>query len=354
MNCSANIRINSEVITINTQILGEDEKSIKTAAQILRNGGLVAFPTETVYGLGADASNESAVKKIFKAKGRPSDNPLIVHISTQEMLPEIVSNVPDCAKILMDAFMPGPITLIMNKNPRVGNAVTAGLNTVAVRFPSHDTARRLISEAGVPIAAPSANLSGKPSPTIARHVISDLNGRVDAIISGGECSAGVESTVVDCTGEHPVILRPGIITHDDIKEYIPKIQTDKNVLTALKEGEAPKCPGMKYRHYAPDAEVTVVEGEPIKVISAIKKLISENSGKKIGVLSCTGEKYEGAFTLHTGNGNAGYAHSLFTLLRRFDEEGVDIIFAEFCINDKYSVSVKNRLYKSAGNKIIYV
>lgn len=270
------------------------------------------------------------------------------------MLGGIVSRISDSAKILMDAFMPGPITVILPKCDKISKYVTAGLDTVAVRFPSHKAAQALIKESGVPIAAPSANLSGKPSPTIARHVIDDMTGRIDAIIDGGECDAGVESTVVDCTGDTPVILRPGIITYDDIKEYIPEIETDKHVLKSVDTNETPKCPGMKYKHYAPNANVTVIEGSEENVYEKIKSLISEHSGEKVGVLSCSGRKYENAFTLVTENGNRGYAHSLFTYLREFDEAGCTTVFAEFCIFDKYAVSVKNRLYKSAGGKIILV
>lgn len=307
-----------------------------------------------MYGLGANTYDEEAVKNIFRAKGRPADNPLIVHISDFDMLGGIVREVSDSARILMDAFMPGPITVILPKCEKISKYVTAGLDTVAVRFPSHPTANALIKMSGVPIAAPSANLSGKPSPTIARHVIDDMTGRIDAIIDGGECDAGVESTVVDCTGRVPVILRPGIITQDDISQYIPEVQTDKHVLKSVDASETPKCPGMKYKHYAPNAEVTVVEGEAENVFKKINALIKESKDKKIGVLSCSGRKYENAFTLNTENGNRGYAHSLFTYLREFDENKCDMVFAEFCIFDKYSVSVKNRLYKSAGGKIILV
>ena len=338
---------------MNTLILGTDNESIRKAAEIIKNGGIVAFPTETVYGLGADVYNESAVKKIFAAKGRPADNPLIVHISDFSMLHGIVSEITESAKIIMDTFMPGPITVILRKNENISDFVTAGLDTVAVRFPAHETARALIEAAGTPIPAPSANISGKPSPTVARHVIDDMTGKADGIINGGECSAGVESTVVDCTGDAPVILRPGIITYEDIKKVIPSVTVDKHVLKSVSSGETPKSPGMKYKHYSPDADVTVVEGTPEKVIAEITRLL-ENTPGKAGVLSCTGHEYKNAVILKTENGNTGYAHSLFTYLRQFDEEGCDTVFAEFCIFDEYAMSVKNRLYKSAGNKIIYV
>lgn len=339
---------------MNTKILKTDENSIKEAAEIIKKGGLVAFPTETVYGIGANTFNEKAVRNIFKAKGRPADNPLIVHISNFNMLADVVEYIPDNAKILMDAFMPGPLTIIMKKTKSVNSVITAGLDTVAVRFPSHPVARKLIELSGVPIAAPSANLSGKPSPTISRHVIDDLTGRVDAIIDGGTCDAGLESTVIDCTSDIPVILRPGIITLEDIKEYIPNAEIDEHVLKAVMPGDTPKCPGMKYKHYAPDAKVIVVEGKKEDIIIKIKQLLLENKDLKTGVLCCSKEKYDCNMIINIENGNEGYAHGLYTNLRLFDENSIDIVFAEFYIEDKYAVSVKNRLYKSASNNIIYV
>ena len=342
------------MIQIKTLFLNSDESSLMKAAEIIKSGGLVGFPTETVYGIGADAFNEEAVKNIFIAKGRPADNPLIVHISDFDMLDNLVTYIPDSARILMDSFMPGPITLIMKKSENVNNTVTGGLDTVAVRFPAHPAARRLIELAGTPIPAPSANLSGKPSPTIAKHVADDMTGRIDAIIDGGECSEGLESTVVDCTGEHPVILRPGIITLEDIQEYIPEAEIDVNILKAAEPGEKPRCPGMKYKHYAPDAEVIVVEGEKNAVTEKIKELLKDVKTKKTGVLACSETEYSADVIIKINNGNRGYAHSLFTNLRKFDEAEVEIVFAEFYIDDKYAVSVKNRLYKSASNNIIYV
>lgn len=342
------------MIYINTLFLNSNDDDILKAANIIKSGGLVGFPTETVYGIGSDAFNEKAVKNIFKAKGRPQDNPLIVHISDVKMIDSLVAYIPDNAKILIDAFMPGPITLIMKKSEKVNDTITGGLDTVAIRFPSHPTARKLISFAQTPIPAPSANLSGKPSPTTAKHVADDMTGRIDAIIDGGECSEGLESTVVDCTGESPVILRPGIITLEDIQEYISDAEIDKNVLKSTEAREKPRCPGMKYKHYAPDAEVIVVEGEKTLVAEKIKELIKKNKTKKIGVMACSDTEYEADLTLRIKNGNKGYAHSLFSGLRRFDEAGIDVVFAEFFITDKYAITVKNRLYKSASNNIIYV
>ncbi len=326
-----------------------------TAAKIITSGGLVAFPTETVYGIGADVYNEESVKNIFKAKGRPADNPLIVHVCSMDMIPPLVKYIPDHAKILADAFMPGPITLIMKKSDSVPSVVSAGLDTIAIRFPSHPVAQKLIKYSNTPIPAPSANLSGKPSPTIFRHVADDMDGIIDAIIDGGECEAGLESTVVDCTGKKPIILRPGIITLEDIREYISDCDIDENILHSITADTKPKCPGMKYKHYAPNAQVIVIEGKELSVINKIQELINKYTPEKsVGVLSCSGHEYQNAHIINCENGNLGYAHSLFTNLRIFDEHNIDIILAEFTIEDKYSVTVKNRLYKSAGNNIIYV
>lgn len=315
---------------------------------------MVAFPTETVYGLGANAFMVQAVLNIFKAKGRPSDNPLIVHVSDRAMIDELVSEKTKAAEILIDSFMPGPITLVMKKSKKVDDCVSAGLDTVAVRFPENEIARKLIEFSGVPIAAPSANLSGKPSPTEARHVIADMSGRIEAIIDGGACLAGVESTVVDVTGEVPVILRPGIITLEDLRCVLPETLVDEHVLRAVSVDETPKSPGMKYKHYAPDADVTVVEGDKDKVYEKIKELLLEHRDKKCGVLTASGRNYPADVILSAGSDNKEYAHNLFSKLREFDEAGAEVVFAELCIDDKYLMTVKNRLYKSAGNKIIYV
>lgn len=341
-------------MTINTLIFTEDEKDIKKAAEIIKNGGLVAFPTETVYGLGANAFCPEAVSDIFKAKGRPSDNPLIVHVSSKGMIDELVSEKTPVAEALIENFMPGPITVIMKKNSRVGDEVTAGLDTVAVRFPKNETARALIEFSGVPIAAPSANLSGKPSPTEARHVIADMSGRVECIIAGGACEAGVESTVVDATGDVPVILRPGIITEIDIKRAVSEVLVDENVLTPVSADKTPKSPGMKYKHYAPDADVYVVEGDKDKVKAKIYELLSENKDKKCGVLVLDDNSYSADIVFSAGKNNKEYAHNLFTRLREFDEAGAELVFAEFTEFDEYALTVKNRLYKSAGNKVIIV
>lgn len=314
----------------------------------------MAFPTETVYGLGGGIMHEEALRNIYMAKGRPQDNPLIVHIACKDDIKNVAKELTESAKILADAFMPGAITLVVKRRDDISAVVSAGLDTVAVRCPSHKIAHALIEAAEEPIAAPSANLSGKPSPTIARHVIEDLNGRVDAIISGGECLAGVESTVVDVTGDTPVILRPGIITYEDISEYIPSVCIDKHVLSKVEMNEVPKSPGMKYKHYAPNADVTVVEGDAESVKRKINELIKNESNLRVGVIAYMNKDYIADKVIYAGNNSREYAHNLFTVLRSFDESGIDKVFAEFHEEGGCAMAVKNRLYKSAGYKVIHV
>ena len=342
--------MNTKILKIDNDNI--DEEKIEEAGKIIAAGGLVAFPTETVYGLGADALNEEAVKKIFKAKMRPADNPLIVHFEKPEDI-EKVCVVTKQAEKLLKEFSPGPFTVILKKRDCLGRFVTAGLDTVAVRIPSNKTARALIRAAKTPIAAPSANLSGKPSPTTAADVIEDMQGRIDAVICGCDCEVGVESTVVDMTGERPVILRPGGITLKDIRRVIPEAEVDVHVLESLKQNEAPKCPGMKYKHYAPNAEVYVVEGKKENTYKKISELIAENKDKRVGVLSA-GNNYSADIVIFAGENNREYAKNLFHALRDFDRAGADIIFAEFINDDEYGLAVKNRLYKSAANRVIHV
>lgn len=337
-----------------TKILKTDDKSIAEAGQILRDGGLAAFPTETVYGLGANAFMPESVKRIYEAKGRPSDNPLIVHIADIESLYSLADEINDNAKALINAFMPGAFTIILKKSERVPYDVTAGMQTVAIRFPENETACRMIRAAGVPIAAPSANLSGKPSPTKAKHVINDMLGRIDAIIDGEDCTVGVESTIVDATKDIPVLLRPGGITLEDLRAVVPEVEVDGHILSSVKSGEQPLCPGMKYKHYAPDAEVTVVEGDMASVKKRIGKLLEENSDKICGVLTMSDNAYDSAVILSGGMTNREYAKRLFSNLREFDNLGVEMVFAEFEERDGYGLAIKNRLYKAASQRIIYV
>ncbi len=337
-----------------TRILKADDNGIKEAGKIIRGGGLVAFPTETVYGLGASAYDEKAAEKIYAAKGRPSDNPLIVHISDKSQINELVKDVSDTAQRLIDAFMPGPFTIILKKRDIVPDTVTAGLDTVGIRFPENETAVKFIAAAGVPIAAPSANISGKPSPTKAKHVIHDMNGRIDAVIDGGDCTIGVESTIVDASGKVPVLLRPGGVTYEMLKEIAPNTVIDENVIKSTAVEDKPKCPGMKYKHYSPDAEVIVVEGEKDAVRSKIKELIAENDDKITGVLTMYESAYDDAVILSAGENSRDYANRLFSALREFDELKVGVVFAEFCEDGGYALAVKNRLYKAAGNNVIHV
>lgn len=325
---------------------------MKKMGQIIKAGGLVSFPTETVYGLGANAFDKKAALDVFKAKGRPADNPLIVHVNSVEEAETVVCNMPEAAKKLYKKFSPGPLTVIMQKACEIPYEVTAGLETVAVRIPSHPIARELIKQSGVPIAAPSSNLSGKPSPTIAEYVIKDMNGRIDAIIDGGGCEVGLESTIVDVSGERPVLLRPGGITFNELAAVLPDLIIDEHILKSVAADERPKCPGMKYKHYAPDAEVYVVEGKKECVEEKIKLLLEENKSVKTGVLSVGKTDCNADVVLDAGGDNIEYANRLFTALREFDRQNVKIVFAEFCTEDDHALAVKNRLYKSAGGRVI--
>lgn len=342
----------TEILEINPNNI--DAENVKKAGEILANGGLVAFPTETVYGLGASAFDENAARKIYAAKGRPSDNPLIVHISDKEQIKDLAREIPPYAQKLIDKFMPGPFTIILKKNDCIPDTVTPGKDSVGIRFPKHPTACAIIAAAGVPVAAPSANTSGKPSPTKAEHVIDDMNGKIDCIVDGGSCDVGVESTIVDATGEVPVILRPGGVTLEMLKAICEDTVVDEHILESVADDEAPKCPGSKYIHYSPDAEVIVVEGEKTAVQTKIRELIAMNKGKVVGALTMYGSAYDDAVIIATAEGSNGYAHDLFADLREFDKLGVEVVFAEFCERDGMDFAIKNRLYKSAGGNVIHV
>ena len=337
-----------------TIILKTDDDSLARAGKIIKDGGLVAFPTETVYGLGANAFMPESVAKIYAAKGRPSDNPLIVHVSDIGEIYPLTREMSDDAKALIHAFMPGPFTIILKKSDLVPDAVTAGMDTVAVRFPENATAQRLIKMAGVPVAAPSANISGKPSPTSSKHVICDMLGKIDAIIDGEDCAVGVESTIVDATGDVPVLLRPGGVTYDELCEVVSATKIDEHILNSVRADEKPLCPGMKYTHYAPDAQVTVVEGDMRAVKAKITQLLDENTDRVCGVLTMSDNAYDSAVILHGGASNREYAKNLFANLREFDRLGVELVFAEFESRDGYALAIKNRLYKSASQRVIYV
>lgn len=336
-----------------------DNDKIRQAAGIIQDGGLVAFPTETVYGLGADALRPEASKKIYEAKGRPSDNPLIVHISEFEELLSIAEYVPAEAKKLADAFWPGPLTMIVEKNKRVPYETTGGMDTVAVRMPSHPTALALIRESGCLIAAPSANTSGRPSPTTAEHVAEDLSGKIPLILDGGEVGIGIESTIVDLTEEVPMILRPGYITKEMLEKVIGEVRVDPGIIAA-DSSRKPKAPGMKYRHYAPKAKLFVVDGERESVISKINDLTAElqAKGKKVGIIGTdeTVSFYRGNLVLSMGSreDEDGIARHLYASLRKFDETGTDIIYSESFATPRIGQAIMNRLLKAAGHQVIHV
>ncbi|MCR5609077.1 MAG: threonylcarbamoyl-AMP synthase [Lachnospiraceae bacterium] len=336
-----------------------DVNIIDKAGKILKSGGLVAFPTETVYGLGGDALNKEASGKIYAAKGRPSDNPLIVHIADKEALYELASYVPESAIKLADKFWPGPLTMVLNKSAVVPKETTGGLDTVAIRFPNHPVAIELIKRSKVYIAAPSANTSGRPSPTLAKHVEDDLSGRIDMIIDGGEVGIGIESTIVDLTSEVPVILRPGYITKKMLEEVVGKVEIDKAILECNKDKNyKPKAPGMKYKHYAPKAELYIVEGSQEEVVKTINKMTLENESKgiKTGIISTsqTKDSYVSGIIKCIGSrdDDVSISQGLYKVLREFDECDVDIIYTESFMDDDFGQAIMNRLLKAAGYKII--
>lgn len=343
------------------QVLDSDrikEEELKEAAEILREGGLVAFPTETVYGLGANALDEEAAKKIYAAKGRPSDNPLIAHISSPEELEPLVLEIPDMARKLMDLYWPGPLTMVFKKKAIVPYGTTGGLDTVAVRMPSDPVARTLIRLAGVPVAAPSANSSGRPSPTTADHVWQDMAGKIEMIVDGGPVGIGLESTIVDVTGPVAMILRPGAITVEMLREALGEAQIDPAIIGPMKEGEHPKAPGMKYRHYAPKAPLTLVEGEMEQVVRTINRLAKEalKEGKKVGII-CTDETrscYPAGMIQSIGirAREETVAHNLYAVLREFDDLGADVIYSESFPDDQMGQAIMNRLTKAAGYHVI--
>lgn len=342
---------------IETICVRADTSAVQEAGRILKAGGLVAFPTETVYGLGADALNEEAASRIYAAKGRPSDNPLIVHITRREALDTIVSEVTPQAEKLMEAFWPGPLTLIFKKKPIVPYGTTGGLDTVAVRMPSEPTARAVIEAGGGYIAAPSANTSGRPSPTKASHVEEDLAGRINMILDGGEVEIGLESTIVDVSVEKPVILRPGYINQEMIEKVIGTVEMDQALLVDDSRVR-PKAPGMKYKHYAPKADLKIVEGNEDQVIPAINRLIEQGvkAGEKVGVIATeeTRGLYEGGIVRSIGSreDELEVARHLFGILREFDALKVDRIYSEAFRTPRMGQAIMNRLMKAAGHQII--
>lgn len=343
----------TELVKIDRENIPPD--IIKKAGKILRTGGLVAFPTETVYGLGADALNEEASRKIYAAKGRPSDNPLIVHIADMDALGRIVDRIPEDAKALAKAFWPGPLTMIFHKKECVPYGTTGGLSTVAVRMPSDEIARELIRQGGGYIAAPSANVSGCPSPTTAQHVYEDMNGRIPMILDGGPVQIGLESTIVDLTEERPVILRPGYITLSMIRSITGEAEMDQGLI-ADDSSVRPRAPGMKYRHYAPKAELQIVEGPVEQVISYINGKCSGSPKTGIICTEETRERYTSGNVKCIGSrkDELSIASHLFAILREFDEDHVERIYSESFDTPELGQAIMNRLLKAAGHQKIDV
>jgi len=344
---------------LQTKLLPVAPESLAEAGELIRSGALVAFPTETVYGLGANALDAAAVKRIFEAKGRPGDNPLIVHISAIDQLPPLVAgDSAPAARKLMAACWPGPMTLIFPKSSAVPAEVTAGLDTVAIRYPFHPAARALIDAAQRPIAAPSANRSGRPSPTTAEHVMEDMSGRIPLVLDGGPCAVGLESTVIDVTGATPRILRPGGITPERIEVICGGVTVDDAVLRPLREGEQPRSPGMKYRHYAPAGALTIVQGEESAVTVAICRLYDEALalGRRPRILALDAHipAYGDRRALSLGADAEAMARSMFARLRQSDALGADVLFSEAIGTDGVGLAVMNRLERAAGFNIVNV
>lgn len=341
----------------NTQLFNattQKENGSRVAGSVIRNGGLVAFPTETVYGLGANGLDGAAVERIFEAKGRPRDNPLILHVAKKSDARKLWRSVPDAARVLMDTFWPGPLTLICPRSDAVPDEVTAGLDTVAVRMPDHKCALALIREAGVPIAAPSANLSGRPSPTTAEHVKQDLWGRVDVILDGGPCRVGLESTVVSLVGGVPAILRPGGITREMLEAVVGEVRVADAVLHPLGDGETAASPGMKYRHYAPDAEVLVADRPTVRETAGVVGRaydVQSEAGKSCVILASvqTAPFYRGRHCVIIGDRNdpPTMCANLFAALRAQSGK-VDVIFTEALPARDMGLAYMNRLLRAAG------
>ena len=337
--------------TIQTKLLTDTKEDIALAAELLRRGELVVMPTETVYGLAADARNEAAVAAIFEAKGRPQDNPLIVHISDVSELPALVRDVPESAKRLAAAFWPGPLTMILPRGDAIPAVVSAGLPTVAVRLPAHPVARALIRESGCPLAAPSANLSGSPSPTTAAHVAADLDGRVAAIVDGGACEVGLESTVVSLVGDVPRLLRPGGITPEQLQAVLGALEVDDAVTNKLKEGAVVASPGMKYKHYSPNARVVLIKGAP----EAFAAFVNSKKADGVFALCFSGEETALAvptFTYGRRDDAETQAKNLFYCLRHADECGAKVLYTACPSAEGVGLAVYNRLLRAAAFEVI--
>lgn len=339
--------------------INTDIRFIEEAGKVIRNGGTVAFPTETVYGLGANALDDEAVRKIFIAKGRPQDNPLIIHVSTKE-ISELVKDVPEVAQKIIDKFWPGPLTVILEKKDIIPNVTSANLNTIGIRMPNSEIALKLIELAERPIAAPSANISGRPSPTEVERCVEDLNGRVDYIIGGESSDIGVESTIVDCTVNPPLVLRPGGITLEMLKEINPEIELDKALKSKPNDDFKPKAPGMKYKHYAPNAHLKIIKGKNEKTIEIINEIVENyiEKGNDIAILT-TNENLnkfnnEKVISLGSENDLKEIAKNLFEALRKCDDLGVQYILCQGFEENGVGLAIMNRLNKAAGYDILEV
>ena len=350
--------MDTEIIKIDEHNIDDKAKeAIERAGRIIREGGLVAFPTETVYGLGGDALNSESSRKIYAAKGRPSDNPLIVHVADVKDVEAIVKDIPDAAYKLFDAFWPGPLTIIMNKNEKIPYETTGGLDTVAIRMPSNLIALELIRKSGGYIAAPSANTSGRPSPTLARYCVEDLSGRIEMILDGGQVGIGLESTIVDLTSEEPMILRPGYITKEMLGRVLGEVSIDKTIIDGNSTAK-PKAPGMKYRHYAPKGVLTIVQGPAEDVIGYIngRSLEASKDGKRVGVIATdlTKGRYSAEVVKSVGSRDdeSTIAHELFKVLREFDDENIDVMFSESFDDSGIGQAIMNRLLKAAGHNVV--
>lgn len=349
--------MNTKISIIND--INKDNEIIKDAGITIKNGGIVAFPTETVYGLGANALDEEAVKKIFIAKGRPQDNPLIVHVASKN-IEHLVNDVPKVARDLIEEFWPGPLTIILNKKDIIPDVTSANLSSIGLRMPKNDIALKLIEFSGVPIAAPSANISGRPSPTEIKRCIEDLEGRVDYIIGGEKSNVGVESTIVDCTVYPPIVLRPGGITLDMLNKVCEDIIIDKGIKGKPNENFKPKAPGMKYRHYAPKAKVQIINGNKEKTIEKINKIVQNYiDNKKTVAVLCTNEivdRINNAKVISLGSINNlnDVAKNIFESLRKCDDLNVDLILCEAFNEDGIGLAIMNRLNKAAAFDIIEV
>ncbi len=351
--------LQTEIVKIDK--VSSQKEALQRAGEILRSGGLVAFPTETVYGLGANGLDGEACAKIYDAKGRPSDNPLILHVANRSMVDQIAAVIPPMAEKLMAAFCPGPITLIMKRRSIVPDRITGGLSTVGIRMPENDVARALIKEAGVPVAAPSANISGRPSPTTAESVARDMDGRIPLILDGGACHFGVESTIVDCTGSKAVILRPGAVTREMLAELLGEENVDLDP-ALVGEKVVPKAPGMKYTHYAPKAPLTLIEGMPTRMARAFRREIErlQAEGHTVGVVA-SHEVLQDLQGIVADSLMADYGHqqdlpaiaaNLYEALRSFDDKPADVLLGEGTVADGLGLAIMNRLHKASGFRTI--